>query len=188
MVAHHCKWAEARLYHRRMQTIQLLICGTPASSKSTFGQWLAAEKDFRHVDLERPAIDNASLDAAGLRAQWQAFIDGGSAHDFISALKGKAESVVLTWGFPVAAAADVARLTAAGLRMVWFEGDRLATRDLFLSRGEGTAESFDHQFGQIAAQWPRIAPLCGQIVHTVRMNTPPPTMASLFTEIFGRWT
>lgn len=55
-----------------------LILGLSGTGKSSFGQWLAAERGFLHLEIDPPAGDG--IDLEGLRPEWNEFyVNGGSA-------------------------------------------------------------------------------------------------------------
>ena len=76
-----------------MEKIQILIAGTPASGKSTFGKWLADTKGFIYVNMELPDTEPGSLKQMGLGSEWDAFWRGTNSESFIRAVKDRASSV-----------------------------------------------------------------------------------------------
>jgi hypothetical protein len=78
-----------------MHKTQLFVSGIPGCGKSTFGRWLAQEKQFTYVDMEHD-----DLDKYGFRSSWNTFADGTDGGSFVSAIQTHPSSVVLDWGFP----------------------------------------------------------------------------------------
>jgi cytidylate kinase len=63
--------------------MHFLISGIPASGKSTFCKWLAEEKGFLHLDVEKTGV----LDRYGLATAWATLFDASvTAAPFIEAL------------------------------------------------------------------------------------------------------
>jgi hypothetical protein len=154
-----------------MDKVQILIAGIPASGKSTFAGWLAETKGFIHIDMELPDTELSSLKRMGFEREWDACWRTGDAAGFLKALKGRNSSVALDWGFPANHQVFfvLSRLKAAGVGLWWFDGDRLAARTLFESRGTKPVAAFDSQFAGLSAAWPQISALVGdQIVRTLR--------------------
>jgi hypothetical protein len=141
--------------------VKLLICGIPATGKSTFGRWLQEEHGFTFVELEAAEHQGNSLDQNGLRLTWESFWRGEDFKSFPEALFGLRGSLVVEWGFPANLLHVVLVLQRAGLVPWWFEGDRLAARHLFTSRDQRPPELFDHQMACISAAWCSIAPIFG---------------------------
>lgn len=171
-----------------MEKVQLLIAGIPASGKSTFGKWLADTKGFLHVDMELPDTEPYSWGRNGLREEWEAFWKGLDRDSFIREIKGRASSVVLNWGFPPnpAVLPVVSKLKAGGVRLWWFDGDWLAARVLFASRGTKPVSDFDCQFALISAAWAQIESLVGE--HVIRSVQPDGSFmdnAQIFSRIIG---
>jgi hypothetical protein len=148
--------------------VKLLICGIPATGKSTFGRWLKREHGFTFVELETAAHQENSLDQNGLRLTWEAFWRGEDVRSFPEALFSLRGPLAVEWGFPVNLFHVVVVLQRAGLVPWWFEGDRLAARQLFTSRDQRPPELFDHQMAAISSAWNSIAPVFrGRILRVV---------------------
>ena len=166
-----------------MKKTQLFISGIPGCGKSTFGRWLAEQKQFTYVDMEHDG-----LDTNGFRPSWEEFCNGTDIESFVAAIRAHPSSVVLDWGFPPSCLHLVQRLKDVGLRMFWFEGDRLATRYYFVRRGTVPVSAFDSQYAQISSHWPQIEPLFGDnIIKTVHTDGTRLSSDVIFTQVFGRW-
>lgn len=166
-----------------MKKTQLFISGIPGCGKSTFGRWLAEQKQFTYVDMEHDGLDEH-----GFRASWDTFCDSSDTKSFIAAIRAHPTSVVLDWGFPPSQVHLVQKLKDAGLRMFWFEGDRLATRFYFVQCGTVPVSAFDSQYSQISSQWHKIEPIFGDnVVKTVHTDGTRLSSNVIFTQVFGRW-
>ena len=115
----------------------ILLAGFPATGKSTFGQYLAREHGFAHYNLECDAL---SWPCPNLKGEWDS-----SRQAFVSALKERHHRVVLDWGFPVHYLSWVNELLSAGVKVVWFSGNLLHLRRVFIARGRGEVAQFDAQ-------------------------------------------
>jgi gluconate kinase len=117
----------------------LLVCGIPASGKSTFGTFMARNHGFAHYDLECfpqgwPCPDQ------DLHDLWER-----SRQKFITEVGRRHARVVLDWGFPAAYRSWVDELRAGGAKVVWFDGDRQAAREAFITRDGTDVSQFDSQ-------------------------------------------
>jgi hypothetical protein len=152
----------------------LVICGMPASAKTTFGNWLREIHGYLHVDLELKDC----LTANGLPAFWSRRIlelDPPGVQAFVRRLAALEQNTVMTWGFHIDCLGLIEEMTAAGAIAWWFEADRLAARQKFVERGTiirdgvtqpGTPDlcRFDQQFGTLASHWAEIARVFGDRV------------------------
>jgi hypothetical protein len=153
----------------RVEPLRLLICGIPATGKSTFGRWLKKEHGFTFIELEAKADQENSLDHHGLRVAWESFWCGDDLGSFPEALLNLPGSLALEWGFPVNLLHVIVVLQQAGLIPWWFEGDRLAARQLFTSRDPRPPEQYDYQMASISAAWCSLAPVfAGRILRVVK--------------------
>lgn len=165
-----------------MKKTQLFVSGVPGCGKSTFGRWLAQQKGFVHVDMERDGLDQH-----GFRQAWNKFCGGGEAQSFLSAVAAHPSSVILDWGFPLHCIQLVQRLKDAGLKVFWFEADRLASRDHFVRRGTVPADRFDSQYAAISAHRAEISSLFGgNIIETLRADGTRLPDEDIFARMFSR--
>ena len=143
-----------------------LISGFPGCGKTTFMQWLAKEKQYLHLDMERGGLDREKL-----RDGWENFCSGTDRVSFSAELLARSPKVVLDWNFPPSCIGLVNALLERGCKLWWFEGDRLAARQRFLERGTEPIEAFDSHVGDICSSWQLIAPLVkGNIIRTIDAN------------------
>jgi Shikimate kinase len=75
-----------------MHKTQLFVSGIPGCGKSTFGRWLAQEKQFTYVDMEHD-----DLDKYGFRSSWNTFADGTDGASFVSAIPSAFARYVRSW-------------------------------------------------------------------------------------------
>jgi hypothetical protein len=144
----------------------ILLAGIPGSGKSSFAEWLAREKGFIHVDMEKDGLDKH-----GFREHWERFCNDTTSSDFVGVLLKHSNPIALDWGFPVHCLNIVASLQKQGIVLWWFTGDRLHTRNYFEARGTIPPVAFDNQYASISASWTKIAPVFGSnVVRTVRTD------------------
>jgi hypothetical protein len=139
-----------RGYIRRMRLV--LISGIPATGKTCFGNWLAREHGFLHIDLETSPLLQDVMPMEPLA--------------FIGKARAGRSDMVITWGFPPLPQylAKVRDLHVAGLVAWWFDGDREAAFESFKDRPghPGTESNWHVQLELIGAFWPQIADLYGE--------------------------
>jgi hypothetical protein len=161
------------------RSLILLICGIPASGKTTFGNWLRDNHNFVHLDLEL----RDCLAANGLPQFWPDQriwnLDSTELRLFIRHLHSLDRNTVMTWGFHTDLIALVQEMVSAGVTAWWFEADRLAARQRFAARQTiirngvlqpGTADParFDDTVGSLVRQWAQIAPIFdGHVIRTL---------------------
>jgi len=152
----------------------LLICGMPASGKTSFGDWLKDRFNFFHLDLE----SRDCLAVAGLPEFWPARIwnlDQEGIARFFAYLQSLDRGVVLTWAFHTDLIGFVAQLVQAGATPWWFEADRLASRARRVQRARvirdgvsqpGTPDLAhgDRYTATLVARWSEISPIFGNNV------------------------
>src|SRR5438874_811705 len=95
------------------------LTGMPATGKSSYGRWLEATKGFLHVDPE-----NERPEHAGLVDIW--FGICRSTHSVAAMDQAAVRPVALDWGFPPHMYPWVQAAKAAGVRILWFNGDQVA--------------------------------------------------------------
>jgi hypothetical protein len=158
----------------------LLICGMPASGKTTFGNWLRDTRGWLHLDLElSDCLTANSLPLFWSRRIWE--LDAPSLQSFIQHLRSLDRSTVMTWGFHIDCLPLIETMAAADAVPWWFEVDRLAARQVFVGRqtiirdglpqpGTPDPAAFDRQFGTMASHWAAISAVFGNQI--VRALTP----------------
>jgi hypothetical protein len=154
-----------------MRTV--LISGIPATGKTRFGEWLAHDRGFLHLDLETsPLIEDL------LHIEPLAFIDKARAGN---------PDMVITWGFPPnpPCVAKVREFRAAGLVPWWFDGDRAAALESYRQRPDypGTDFYWDLQLAAIEQAWPELVDLYDD--RRIDVISPGPTYLDP-EEIFSR--
>jgi hypothetical protein len=158
----------------------LLICGMPASGKTSFGDWLRDNRGYIHADLDAASC----LKAAGLPPFWTekeriANLDSGRLREFVRHLRTVGKPSVLTWTFPTDMVDFGREMTSFGVVAWWFEADRLASRQRYAARntvlrngvyakGKPDTTLFDRYVGAVSSNWARIAPIFGdRIIRTL---------------------
>jgi hypothetical protein len=122
------------------QTV-ILLCGIPATRKSTFARYLALEHGFAHYDLE---CHPRGWPHPELKVLWDS-----SRTSFLTQLRRFRDRVALDWGFPVMCLPWVKELTNGGAKLIWFEGDVACAREAFIQRGGISVMEFDRQVAAI---------------------------------------
>jgi hypothetical protein len=160
----------------------ILLSGIPAAGKSTYGRWLQTHKGYLSFDVE-----NNALDSFGLTSQWNAlFESNGLDTSFVRALDKSGRFVVLDWGFPPRCLPVVMALKQAGVEIWWFDGDRDAARQSFISRGTVPVECLDVQMRSIERAWPHLRAVFGdRIVNAIRSGPTYMTPEAVFDHMFG---
>jgi len=113
--------------------IYILISGVPASGKTTFGNWLAKNRGFLHLNME--AWDDTEHHRIWLK-HYQTNMPA-----FLKAIMPPTARVVFTWGFPLQYFSIVSGLKDAGVIPWWFDADHVAARRDWLHREQGRGEN-----------------------------------------------
>jgi shikimate kinase len=134
----------------------LLLSGIPGSGKSSYGRWLAAKKQFLHLDLEEGDLKKFRLEEL-----WNAFWSAGR-DGFVEALLDHAAPICLDWGFPPNCLPIVQRLIDAGVEGWWFEAKPQPAKKHFLRKRPLAEADFNKQVKNIEASRPEIMTLFQQ--------------------------
>ena len=94
----------------------ILVAGTPASGKTSFGDYLRDKKHYLHVDIEE-------FDGSYLHSIWLAAVKLKEMSLFLNTLNERSHNTILTWGFHLDDLQIVADLKRAGVKLWWFEAD-----------------------------------------------------------------
>ena len=150
------------------------MAGTPASGKTSFGDYLRDKKHFLHVDIEE-------FEGSYFHAVWAAALRLKDMSLFLNTLKEQSHNTVLSWGFHLDDLQIVADLKRAGVRLWWFEADEARARERFISRGGDSIAAFDAQMKRIKNNRGNIEELFQpNILKTLR----PDNSCMTFREIF----
>ena len=120
----------------------ILVAGTPASGKTSFGDYLRDKKHFLHVDIEE-------FEGSYFHAVWAAALRLKDVSLFLNTLKERSHNTVLSWGFHLDDLQIVADLKRAGVRLWWFEADEVRARERFISRSADSIDLFEAQMKRI---------------------------------------
>ncbi len=118
--------------------MHLLITGIPATGKSTFSHWLSDVHGYvRCPSTEEP---------------------GPGFFDQIAEARSRTDNVVIDWGFPVSLLFQVRELIVSGVQGWWFDGDRDAAFQYFLTRVGHPADkgAWHSQLRGISERWNEI--------------------------------
>ncbi len=118
------------------------MAGTPASGKTSFGDYLRDKKHYLHVDIEE-------FEGSYFHAVWAAALRLKDVSLFLNTLKERSHNTVLSWGFHLDDLQIVADLKRAGVRLWWFEADEARARERFISRGADSIDVFEAQMKRI---------------------------------------
>lgn len=134
---------------RRIVIMQLLVSGIPGTGKSTFSRWLVRQHGYSRC----PLADE----------------DEPSARFFeeIDDTLAKSSDVVIDWGFPPSLLEHVRRLVGRGVVNWWFDGDRAAALQSYLSLGKPRS-AWNAQLAAIDQHWDQISTVfAGRILQVI---------------------
>ena len=155
----------------------LLVAGTPASGKTSFGDYLRDKKHFLHVDIEE-------FEGSYLHSVWVAALRLKDMSLFLNTLKERSPNAVLTWGFHLDDLNVAADLKRAGVRLWWFEADEARARERFIGRGSVSIDVFDAQMKRIKNNRGKIKELFQpNILTTLRPDDSRMTFGEIFDAI-----
>lgn len=145
----------------------ILLCGIPASGKSSYCAWLEKSKGFITWDFEHETLDNV-----GSRLKSNI----GTGHDIGGLFRASIttdKTIVIDWGFPPDTHLEYVKILAQqGVDIWWFDGDRDQARISFLKRGTVSEEALDIQMKKIEMFWQEIEEVfTGKIVLTIKNGT-----------------
>jgi hypothetical protein len=157
----------------------LLVAGTPASGKTSFGDYLRDKKDFLHVDIE-------SFEGSYLHSVWVAALKLKDMSLFLNTLKERNPNAVISWGFHLDDLQIAADLKRAGARLWWFEADEARARERFIARNGVALEVFEAQMKRIRNSRAKIEELFQpNIVKTLRSDNICMTFREIFDAVRG---
>jgi hypothetical protein len=155
----------------------ILIAGTPASGKTSFGDYLRDKKDFLHVDIEE-------FEGSYLHSVWVAALRLKDMSLFLNTLKERNPNAVLSWGFHMDDLQIAADLKRAGVRLWWFEAEEARARERFIARGVGSIDVFDAQMKRIKNSRAKIEELFHpNILRTLRSDNSRMTFREIFEAV-----
>ena len=108
---------------------RILLSGVPGTGKTTLGEYMEARHGFYHQDMEGAKFEPVRK----FEQDPEAFLRNLENH----------ERVVVSWGFgSFDNREDIEMIKAAGYKLFWFDGDRVASFRHFISR-EGANEKME---------------------------------------------
>src|SRR5262249_25628536 len=94
----------------------LFLAGVPATGKSSFGNWLEAQKGYFHLDFDEEDI----VEQRGFGQAQDLLWHHNQAEPLLHALIARHQPIVLTWGFATHFLPIVKQLLTWGFLPVWF--------------------------------------------------------------------
>lgn len=166
-----------------MRGRHLFISGIPGCGKSSFGRWLEDRKGYAHIDMEHDGLDRY-----GFRSAWESFYSNQDPTGFLALLEKNDRPLALDWGFPPGQFPVVQRIKDIGVKLIWFDGDRLSARNLFKGGNSISVEQFDKQFAAISEYWGRIEDIFGNnIIKVIQSDGTLFSENTIYTQIFGEF-
>ncbi len=165
----------------------IFLCGTPASGKSTFGEYLRDHLHYFFIDMEHKWPDEK------LHKVWDTIFSSGfdarRIYDFVSAIGSIKTNSILDLGFPLYNDnyfKIIPKLKEFGFRIIWFDCDREIARQRFLNRlNSPSIEDFDIQMSNIENNWNKIITLINpEIINVLNPNKSGKTAEEIYREIF----
>lgn len=130
------------------RTTLWLILGPSGSGKSSFGKWLAAERNWLHLEVDRyPEGDG--IDLLNLRAEWNEFYEHGNPKGLGEAVQrrlganSKARGVLTFPGNLVLSPDRVIAASQKGIRTICLYGSAAHCITAFLNREQETGRNLD---------------------------------------------
>jgi hypothetical protein len=105
---------------------RLFICGVPGTGKTSIGDYLSAKLGFIHIDIEREMV--------------------------LPDLNDIHHDIVVTWGFVPDDSLSlkyVDYLRNNGFKLIWLDGNRVASQKAFLARNTVPIEAYNRQIEKI---------------------------------------
>lgn len=124
------------------------ILGPSGAGKSSIGQWLAAERNWLHLEIDQyPKGDGINLE--NLRTEWDAFYEHGNPKGLGEAVQQRLKAnqkagCVLTFPGNLVLLPDrMIAATEAGIRTIYLYGSAANCITLFLNREKQTGRNLD---------------------------------------------
>ncbi len=119
-----------------------LILGPSGTGKSSFGKWLAAERDWLHLEADRFREDG--IDLLNLRAEWDEFYYRGNPAGLDNAVQIRLEANSKTFGVltlpgrVILSVDQMLAATKAGMRTIYLYGSAAHCISAFVNRERRT--------------------------------------------------
>jgi adenylate kinase family enzyme len=124
-----------------------LILGPSGVGKSAFGEWLAVEQNWLHLEIDRHPEDGIDLNS--LRPEWDDFYLDGKVERFGEAvhkrldLDAKANAVLTFPGNLILSPDQMVAATLVGIRTIYLYGSEARCIAAFLNREQQTGRNLD---------------------------------------------
>lgn len=159
--------------------MKILLCGVPASGKSTFGKEIAQSHGYLHIDAEQWPNDR-------LHTLWdEVAYDLSLMKTFV---KMAGENVIFDWGFPFSsfAVGMIVEMKLYGYKPYWFDCPITLARKRYINRPYGDIADFDRQVVMIRKNQLTIKEIIKPQNINVLLNNKQKTADQLFAEIKRR--
>src|SRR5262245_37076966 len=124
----------------------LLLAGVPATGKSSFGNWLEAQKGYFHLDFDEEDI----VQRRGFGQAQDLLWHHNQAEPLLHAFIARHQPIVLTWGFATHFLPIVKQLLTWGFVPVWFTATHHIARQASIKRSGMDVKYFDQYMALLA--------------------------------------
>lgn len=160
---------------------RLLICGMPATGKTTIGEHLAKHHGYKNIDMERWPYTSSLIDL---------LMENSSppmAETLLKSRFGDASKIVLTWGFPPGQHCfNLLQflIETFSFKTVWFYGGLEKCCEAWLKRdGRQNDDPFNLQMQRIGAAWPDLQSFFPSTMLTVRKDGSRPPVEEIAAQL-----
>jgi hypothetical protein len=135
----------------------LFLAGVPATGKSSFGNWLEAQKGYFHLDFDEEDI----VEQRGFGQAQDLLWHHNQAEPLLHAFIARHQPIVLTWGFATHFLPIVKQVLTWGFVPVWFTATHHVARQALIKRGGMDVKYFDQYMALLAPMEQEIVAVFG---------------------------
>ena len=133
--------------HADLKKPDIFVAGIPATGKSYFGEWLAKNHGYLHIDFEK----QGDLLWERYRKGLYYWVERSLAKPLIDQLKAEGKPLYFNWGFPLSSLQiDMAGQLTKNLLPIWFHAETSLARSAFEKQEGIPVRLFDNQVADIA--------------------------------------